>query len=390
MNSRSISGFLSLPAWLFVVAVTSLGAQTNQEMMRQLADNNNALRTYSWTTRVQVTEKGQKTVSLYKMRYDLDGKLQATPLTSETPAPEEIEPGLRRLARLATSYTQPGTNQFAKFLATAQVWAGRGSTAGTTRIEGGSLHVAGDRVVITLNKERAERMQVTTFIDGDPFSLVAEFRGLPQDGPTYAARTTVRVPGDQLSIQIENFDYIASEGAPVTNVTIPRGTPIYVLTTQPLSTKYNKSGETFSAIVDREVMVGGRRVVPSGTRVMGRLAEVAPAGKSAGGRMTLILTTIELEKGPLVIQTEPIALEAKSTAKRDTGRVLGGTAIGAVVGGIAGGGSGAAIGAAVGGGAGTVAAVATKGNQIELEAEKEMVFVLAAPASVSGRLTSTQ
>jgi hypothetical protein len=376
-------------AALPLVLVTSLSAQSNQELVRRLAENNEALRAYSWTTRVQVTEKGQKAVSMYKMRYDLDGKLQATPLTSESPQPEAIEAGLRRLARMAVAYTQPGAHQFAKFLASAEIWAGRGATAGTTRIEGSDLQVAGDRVVITLGKERAERMQVNTFIDGDPFSLVAELRGLPQDGPTYAARTVIRVPGDRLDIVIENFDYVASGGAPVTTVTVPRGTNIEVRTTQPLSTKHNKSGETFGAIVDRDVLVSGRRVIPSGTRVIGRLVEVAPAGKSAGGRMTLVLTTIELEKGPVMIQTEPIALEAKSQAKRDAGRVIGGGAIGAIVGGIAGGGSGAAIGAAVGGGAGTVAAVATKGNQIELEAEKEIVFSLAAPATIAGRMSGT-
>jgi hypothetical protein len=321
---------------------------------------------------------------MYKMRYDIDGKLQATPMTSESKAPEQIEAGLRRLARLALAYTQPGAHQFSKFLSTAEVWAGRGNTAGTTRIEGSGLHVAGDRVVITLGKERAERMQVNTTIDGDPFSLVAEFRGLPSDGPTYAARTTVRVPGDQLDIVIENFDYTASgEGAPVASVTLPAGTKIAVRTTQPISTKHNKTGETFTAIIDQDVSVGGRRVIPKGSRATGRLAEVKPAGKSAGGRVSLVLTTIELEKGPLVVQTEPIVLEAKG--KRDAGRVVGGSAIGAIVGGIAGGGSGAAIGAAVGGGAGTAAAVATKGNQIELEAEHEAVFALAAPAQLTGR-----
>jgi hypothetical protein len=389
MSASTLSRRFAISVSVFVVAIASVSAQTNQELLRRLAENNDALHAYSWTTRVQVTEKGKKTVSLYKMRYDLEGKLQATPLTSDSPAPDAIEPGMRRLARLATAYAQPGTNQFAKFLATAEIWAGRGTTAGTTRIEGSNLHVSGDRVVISLGKERAQRMQVETFIDGDPFSLVVDFRGLPQDGPTYAARTVVRVPGNQLDIQIENFDYIASEGAPVSTVTLPKGTTIAVRLTQPLSTKHNKSGQTFTAIVDKDVVVGGRRIAASGTRAIGRLMEVAPAGKSAGGRITLVLTTIELEKGPLVIQTEPIALQAESTAKRDTARVIGGTAIGAVIGGIAGGGSGAGIGAAVGGGAGTVAAVATKGKQIELEAESELVFVLAVPASVSGRVSGT-
>ncbi len=85
------------------------------------------------------------------------------------------------------------------------------------------------------------------------------------------------------------------------------------------------------------------------------------------------------------VQTEAIALQAESTAKRDAGRVVGGTALGAIIGGIAGGGSGAGVGALIGGGTGTVAAVATKGKDMQLDSEVEIVFQLAVPVAISGR-----
>ncbi len=226
--------------------------------------------------------------------------------------------------------------------------------------------MAGDRVVITMEKNRAGRMQVSTSIDGQPFDLTADFRALPQDGPTYAARTVVRVPATQLDIQIENFDYITDTAPPVSKVTLHR------------------SGQTFNAIVDKDVTVEGRPIIPRRTRAVGRLMQVTPAGKSAGAKMSLV-TAVELDRGPTAVQTNAIALQAESTAKKDTARVVGGTALGAIIGGIAGGGSGAGIDALVGGGAGTVAAVATKDKDVPLDSEVEIVYQLAVPVALSSR-----
>src|SRR5262245_7181467 len=204
---------------------------SNQEMLRRVAENNDALHRYSWTTRVEITEKAKKTFCLYKMRYDIDDQLQVTPMSSDAPAPEALEPGIQRLAKLASAYSQPGPHQLSRFLASAQIWEGRGATAGTTRIEGTNLQVSGDKVLVSLRADRAERMEVDTNADGQPFHLTIEFRALPQDGPTYAARTIVTVPSTQVDIRIENFDYIASAGGPVTTVTLQPGTEILVRTT---------------------------------------------------------------------------------------------------------------------------------------------------------------
>ena len=47
---------------------------------RAVAENNDALRAYSWTLRVEATIGGEETVGLYKVRYDFDGELETTPL----------------------------------------------------------------------------------------------------------------------------------------------------------------------------------------------------------------------------------------------------------------------------------------------------------------------
>jgi hypothetical protein len=125
-----------------------------------------------------------------------------------------------------------------------------------------------------------------------------------------------------------------------------------------------------------------RLVIPRGSQAVGRLIEVSAAGKTAGAKMSLVLTSVTVGGLRIQIETEALAMEAKSDTGRDAGRIIGGTAIGAIIGGIAGGGDGAGIGAIVGGGAGTAAAVLTRGRELEFEAEQEFHFTLAEPVNV--------
>jgi hypothetical protein len=64
---------------------------------------------------------------------------------------------------------------------------------------------------------------------------------------------------------------------------------------------------------------------------------------------------------------------------KDAAKIGIGAGIGAVIGGIAGGGSGAATGAAIGGGAGTGLVLATKGEDVVVEAGTELSATLAKP-----------
>jgi hypothetical protein len=187
-------------------------------------------------------------------------------------------------------------------------------------------------------------------------------------------------------IQIENFDYSSETASPVRTLTLPAGTEIQVLTTQPLSTEHNQTGQTFNAIVEQGIAVEGRMLVPRGTRAVGRLAEVERSGRASGrAKMSLVLTSLYLEKRPLAIQTELLTVEAESTQKKDARRIGGATAIGALIGAAAGGGSGAGKGAAVGIATGTTATLATRGDEVEFAAEQLFIFRLATPVSIGTR-----
>ncbi|MCU1292713.1 MAG: hypothetical protein JWP08_1563, partial [Bryobacterales bacterium] len=77
---------------------------------------------------------------------------------------------------------------------------------------------------------------------------------------------------------------------------------------------------------------------------------------------------------------------AKGTGK-DAAKVGGGAALGAIIGAIAGGGKGAGIGAGVGGAAGAGDVLLTRGKPVVLASETKLSFRLAAPVSITERLS---
>jgi outer membrane lipoprotein SlyB len=99
--------------------------------------------------------------------------------------------------------------------------------------------------------------------------------------------------------------------------------------------------------------------------------------------MTLAFEQIEDSHGQLQsISARPVTLQAESKTRGDVERIVGGGALGAIIGGIAGGGKGAAIGAGAGAGAGTVLMLATKGEDVELNAGQRLNVYTTSPTSI--------
>jgi len=160
-------------------------------------------------------------------------------------------------------------------------------------------------------------------------------------------------------------------------VTIPSGTSLQVRLEQALDSGVNRTGDTFRAVVDQDVVIDGKAVVPRGSIVEGRLIKVERSGRVEGrAAMSLELTNLQLENENYPLQTNVLALEAESTKKSDATKVGIGAGLGAVIGAIAGGGKGAAIGAAAGAGAGGATVLATRGKEIKLDVEQKLKFEL--------------
>jgi hypothetical protein len=165
--------------------------------------------------------------------------------------------------------------------------------------------------------------------------------------------------------------------------TIPSGASIQVRLQDPLDSGVNQIGDQFRVILDRDIEVGGTVVVPRGSILEGKVAQVEQSGRVKGrASMSLQLVGLLLDNQSYPLQTETLSFEAESSKKKDATKVGIGAGLGAVIGAIAGGGKGAAIGAAVGAGAGGATVVATRGNEIKFDPEHQFSFTLQRDVSV--------
>jgi len=165
---------------------------------------------------------------------------------------------------------------------------------------------------------------------------------------------------------------------------IPDGTSVVASLDTRLSTETNHTGDPFGATTTESVIVGGKTVLPAGTRIHGVLRDVQASGRIKGrARMTLAyLGVVDPEGKTHAISATPLTLQAASDTHGDVEKIAAGGVLGAIIGGIAGGGKGAAIGAGAGAGAGTVLMLATKGDEVELEAGQRLIVQMTSSTSI--------
>jgi hypothetical protein len=165
-------------------------------------------------------------------------------------------------------------------------------------------------------------------------------------------------------------------------VTVPSGTPINVRLTQEIDVDASAAGQTFKAIVDDPVMIGGVIAIPRGASAVVQSVQVQQSGKMKGSdKISLKLNAVGFGGKMYEVTTAYVESKGKGEGKKTARKVGGGAGLGAIVGGIAGGGSGAAIGAAVGGATG--AAVSAGGEEhLKLPAETRLTFNLSASVTL--------
>jgi hypothetical protein len=159
-------------------------------------------------------------------------------------------------------------------------------------------------------------------------------------------------------------------------VTVPAGTAINVRLTSAIDVDASKAGQTFKAIVDDPVSLGGEIVIPRGASAVLQAVNVEQSGKFKGSdKISLKINAIGIGGMMYDVSTAYVETKGKGEGKRTGRKVGGGAGLGAIVGGIAGGGEGAAIGAVVGGVTG--GAIASGGEEhLQLPAETRLQFNL--------------
>ncbi len=199
-------------------------------MAMQFGDNSkrNAveLRLYSWKMRTEVTVEGEpKSLQLYQMRFDLDGRPQKTPISGEQVEKKRARGPVRKRVKkviaskakeyiakvsdLVNSYTHPSANTMLDFFNKATFTP---TSGGLVEVRGSGFLQPGDSATFRIDPttQTARTFSFRTTMDGDPVNGQVDFRTL-QSGPSYPAKTTISLPGKSLRAVVENFDYLRQE-----------------------------------------------------------------------------------------------------------------------------------------------------------------------------------
>jgi hypothetical protein len=168
-------------------------------------------------------------------------------------------------------------------------------------------------------------------------------------------------------------------------VTIAIGTLLSARLAETLSSDKVRPGDTFTATLDRPLVVDGLVIAERGARVEGRVVEAQQAGRLKGvSSLAIQLVRLRASDGQRVdIQTDAFHKAGETTRGEDAAKVAVGAGLGAAIGAIAGGGKGAAIGAGVGGAAGAGTVAATRGKPAVLPVETRIDFRLSSAVTLT-------
>ncbi len=171
---------------------------------------------------------------------------------------------------------------------------------------------------------------------------------------------------------------------PSHTVTLKTGMLIPVRLVDGLSSDRNQRGDTFTATLDKELVVDGWVIAERGARVAGRVVTADPGSRTRGNAALAVeLTSLRTSDGQTVtIQTDSFERHSGTDHGTDAAKVGGGAIIGAVIGGIAGGGKGAAIGAGAGAGVGAGDVMLTR-KPATLPTETRINFRLRTPVTLT-------
>lgn len=154
---------------------------------------------------------------------------------------------------------------------------------------------------------------------------------------------------------------------------------------QSLSSATAKLEDRVTASVSRDVIVDGRTVLPTGTRLEGNVTLVQPGSKFKGrARVGIRFHTLVLADGLRVpIQTETLYRDGESATGSTATKVGTGAAAGAILGGMLGGKRGAIIGAGVGVAGGTAAVIAGDTKDAVMESGTPLTMRVTSPVTLT-------
>lgn len=170
-------------------------------------------------------------------------------------------------------------------------------------------------------------------------------------------------------------------------IVIPAGTIIPVSLATPVASDTSQIEEPVRATLREDITLVDGMVLPAGNELVGRITDVERSGRVKGrARVAFRFTLLKYDGDEYDVQTQAVERVAEATKRDDATKVGIGAGAGAALGAILGGGGGALKGAAVGAAAGTGAVLATRGEEVRLEAGTPLDTTLTSPLPLRVRL----
>jgi hypothetical protein len=220
--SCATAGLLAL-----VASLPAAGQDLQQKLAagkQAAAQNQQALRSYGWVEKVELSLKGEvKATKVSSCRYGPDGQVQKTPVV-EPPPPEkkrglrgkavakmtgEMKEELESAAALVHQYVPPAPDRIQAVMSagTASLsQAGPGAVA----LKFPGYVKSGDALGLTFDTavRALRRIDVTTWLEkpSDTVTFQVAMQSLP-DGTDYPGAITLTIPASKIEVRITNSNY---------------------------------------------------------------------------------------------------------------------------------------------------------------------------------------
>ncbi len=214
---------MSLPAWAQAPAQSTQNLEILALVGAQMGENMRALTGYTFQQRTAVQINGElKNVKRVQVAFGPGGQPLITTLSSEPPEELHGGPIMRRIeenkanemkgeieqvVQLSNSYLNLNQELLGQLGRLAQVWVSPDGS--TIRLVATGFQQPGDQVTITCDgrTKRQQQTQVNTNIFGGPMTILANYQQWPT-GLNYNAQTAINVPGKNMQITINTFNYV--------------------------------------------------------------------------------------------------------------------------------------------------------------------------------------
>jgi hypothetical protein len=177
----------------------------------------------------------------------------------------------------------------------------------------------------------------------------------------------------------------AAPAAAFREVTLPAGTRLPIVLDTPVGSDISRVEQPVHAHLSQSIVVHGRTVLPSGSRVSGVVTDAKQSGKVKGLAHVAVRFNSVAPRGDDArynFRAGAVSRTAAATKKRDAMEIGIPAAGGAVVGGLIGGKKGAVIGGSAAGGAGTAVVLNQRGKEVRLGKGAALTLKLTEPLTV--------